>query len=160
MRRCDDAAVVTHWPEYAAEAFGLGLFMLSACGFAVLLFHPASPGRPLGCRACHAGSVLMGLAMGLTLLLNIYSPWGRRSGAHLNPAVTLTFFRLGKVAREDIAGLRPGAVRRADWPAPALAVLLFRPWLADPSVNYVATVPGPSGIGVAFAGGTASSPSS
>ena len=31
-----------HWPEYAIEAAGLGLFMLAACGFGVLLGHPAS----------------------------------------------------------------------------------------------------------------------
>ena len=43
----------------------------------------------------------MGLAMGLTAIGIIYSPWGKQSGAHLNPAVTLTFFRLGKVAPWD-----------------------------------------------------------
>jgi hypothetical protein len=32
-----------HWPEYLMEAFGLGLFMISACGFAILREHPASP---------------------------------------------------------------------------------------------------------------------
>jgi aquaporin Z len=25
----------------------------------------------------------------------IYSPWGKQSGAHINPVVTFTFFRLG-----------------------------------------------------------------
>src|SRR6266498_768568 len=46
----------------------------------------------------------MGLAMGSTAVAIIYSPWGQRSGAHMNPAVTLTFFRLGKVARPDCVG--------------------------------------------------------
>ena len=36
--------------------------------------------------------------MGLTAIALIYSPWGQRSGAHFNPAVTLTFFRLRRVA--------------------------------------------------------------
>ena len=35
------------------------------------------------------GIGLMGLAMGLTAMALIYSPWGRRSGAHLNPAGTV-----------------------------------------------------------------------
>jgi aquaporin Z len=138
-----------HWPEYAAEAFGLGLFMVSACGFAVLLFHPASPVVGALPDMVMRGA-LMGLAMGLTAILNIYSPWGRRSGAHLNPAVTLTFFRLGKVAERDVVGyvlaqFAGGIV------GTGTAVVLFRPWVGDPSVNYVVTVPGRSGAGVAFA---------
>jgi glycerol uptake facilitator-like aquaporin len=91
-----------HWPEYLMEAAGLGLFMLSACAFTVLLYHPVSPVE----RAVESQvmrRVLMGLAMALTAVAIIYSPWGRRSGAHLNPAVTLTFWRLGKVAGWDAA---------------------------------------------------------
>lgn len=44
---------------------------------------------------------LIGLAMGLTAIGIIYSPWGQRSGAHINPSGTLTFLRLGKVAPWD-----------------------------------------------------------
>jgi len=137
-----------HLPEYLAEAFGLGLFMVSACGFAVLLFHPASPALSLIPRAFARGG-LMGIAMGLTNVANIYSPWGRRSGAHLNPAVTLTFFRLGKVRQADAAAYVMaqfvGAVAGT-----GAAVLLIGPAVRDPGVNYVATLPGMAGAGVAF----------
>jgi aquaporin Z len=142
-------ALRLHWPEYLIEAAGLGLFMLSASVFGILLFHASSPlagvgGGPLGQRA------LMGLAMGLTAMALVYSPWGKRSGAHFNPAVTLTFFRLGKVAEWDavfyvlaqVAGGLGGML---------VAVLLFRQFMAHPAVNYVATVPGAFGVGVAFA---------
>jgi len=141
-------ALEQHWPEYLAEALGLGLFMLSACVFGTLLGHPASPVA----RAIPDGlprRLLMGLAMGVTAVALIYSPWGRRSGAHLNPATTLTFWRLGKVGGPDAAwyvlaqGL--GGI------AGVLAAALFiGPVLAAPSVHYVATMPGPRGVTPAF----------
>ncbi len=93
-------ALHEHWPEYLIEAGALGTFMVSACVFAILLFHPAS-------FAVHAipaqmpRLLLMGLAMGGTLVGIVYSPFGKRSGAHMNPAVTLTFLSLGKVAPWD-----------------------------------------------------------
>ena len=40
-------AIESHWPEYLMEAAGLGLFMVSACSFTVLLEHPSSPVRLL-----------------------------------------------------------------------------------------------------------------
>ena len=67
--------IADHLPEYAAEALGLGIFMLSACGFAVLLFHPHSP-VVAALPSLMLRSVAMGLAMGLTAVLNVYSPWG------------------------------------------------------------------------------------
>ena len=92
-----------HWKEYLIEGGGLGVFMLSAAVFTTLFeYHQSSlyhsiP-NPLIRRA------LIGIAMGLTAILIIYSPWGQRSGAHLNPAVTLTYFRLGKIGKVDAVG--------------------------------------------------------
>src|SRR6266513_2948450 len=93
-------ALKKHWPEYLMEAAGLGIFMVSASVFAILLYHPASPALRFLPEE-FPRRVLMGLAMGLTAIGIIYSPWGKQSGAHLNPAVTLTFYRLGKVAPWD-----------------------------------------------------------
>lgn len=142
------AHLAHHWPEYLAEAFGLGLFMLSACGFGILLFHPASP-IVAAIPSLMLRNILMGTAMGLTLVVNIYSPWGKRSGAHLNPAVTLTFLHLGKVKREDVLAYIT-AQFLGGLAGTAVAVLLWSRWIADPSVNYVATVPGRWGATVAF----------
>jgi aquaporin Z len=130
------------------EAAALGAFMVSACVFGALLWHPGSPASGLvadgiGRRA------LMGLAMGLTAVSIIYSPWGQQSGAHMNPSVTLTFLRLGKVKAWDalfyvLAQFAGGLVGvLAAWAA-------LGPILAHPSVNYVVTVPGSGGMGVAF----------
>src|SRR5882672_1497770 len=139
-----------HWPEYLMEAAGLGIFMVSASVVTILLYHPASPALQVLPRE-FPRRVLMGLAMGLTAIGIIYSPWGKQSGAHLNPAVTLTFFRLGKVAPWDAAfyviAQFAGGVASV-----ALVAAVVGKLLAHPSVNYVATLPGSGGAGAAFLG--------
>src|SRR5918996_3532881 len=89
-------ALWEHWPEYLMEAAELGMFMISACVFAAVLGHPASPIAKVLPHAT-AQRLLSGIAMGLTAVAILYSPWAQRSGGHLNPSVTLTFLRLGKV---------------------------------------------------------------
>ncbi len=137
-----------HWVEYGLEAFGLGLFMLSASMFGVLLFHPASPAVAVVAEPLPRAA-LMGLAMGLTAILNTYSPWGRRSGAHLNPAVTLTFYSLGKMSTADLIGYLAGQFVGGAL-GTQIAIATLGSWLGHPTVNYVATVPGPAGLAVAF----------
>jgi aquaporin Z len=137
-----------NWPEYLIEAGAIGTFMVSAAVFAAVLYHPASPisgaiTHDIVRRAC------MGAAMGATAVAIIYSPWGQRSGAHMNPAVTLTFFRLGKVKRADLLGYLMAQFAGAIVGIVAVAGLL-RGIVSDPSVNYVATLPGPAGDVVAF----------
>jgi aquaporin Z len=143
------ATLRKHWPEYMIEAAGLGTFMISACSVAILLEHPGSPVRqalpdPLVRR------LLMGMAMGLTFVGIAYSPWGKQSGAHLNPAVTLTFFRLGKVGGSD-AAFYVAAQTAGGAAGVVLVAGLAGGLLAHPSVNYVVTVPGAWGIGAALA---------
>ena len=126
----------------------LGLFMVAACGFATLLEHPASPAHqalPDG----HVRRVLMGLAMGLTAIGLVYSPWGRQSGAHMNPSLTLTFFRLGKIEPCDALGYVVGQFLGG-----LAGVLVVRAALgmlvAHPAVRFATTVPRPGGIAAAF----------
>ncbi len=132
-----------HWPEYLIEAACLAVFMLSAGAFATLFFHPSSPlaGRlepPMLAR------VPMGVAMGLTAVAIIYSRAGQRSGAHMNPAVTLAFLRLGRIQPADAIGYI-AAHFIGGFAGTALAVVLLGGLPAEPPVNYVATVPGPAG---------------
>lgn len=130
------------------EAAELGVFMISASLFVVLLFHPSSPAVRFMPYAL-LRRVLAGIAMGLTAILIVYSPLGQRSGAHFNPSVTLTFWRLGKVASSDalfyIVAQFVGAVAGMLSAAAILGGLI-----AHPQVNYVATLPGAGGPVAAF----------
>jgi aquaporin Z len=139
-----------HWPLYLYEAAELAAFMLSACLFTVLLFHPASPLATLNPWLLRA---VMGVAMGLTAIAIIKSPWGRRSGAHFNPAITLTFLRLGKIGPVD-AGFYIAAHFAGATGGVALAAGLLGKLLAAPKVEYAVTVPGVGGTPGAFAAET------
>jgi aquaporin Z len=141
-------ALARHWPEYLIEGWALGLFMISAATVTLLVELPQSPLRqtvsdPLARRA------LIGFAMGLTAIALIYSGWGRRSGAHMNPAVTLAYWSLGRVTGADatfyaIAQFVGGALGLG------LVAALAGQALAQPQINFVATQPGPTGVGAAF----------
>ncbi|HEY3165859.1 MAG TPA: aquaporin, partial [Candidatus Binatia bacterium] len=141
-------AIKGHWPEYLIEGACLALFMVSAFTFGTILEHPAS-------LVHHAipspvlRRFLMGLAMGGTAVAIIYSPWGKQSGAHINPSTTITFFRLGKIkicdatfylAFQFVGGLL-GALA---------ASTMLSTWASHPSVNYVVTAPGYAGATAAF----------
>jgi aquaporin Z len=90
-----------HWPEYATEAAGVGILVTTACLAGAILEHPHSVVVHVIPSAL-ARRGLMGMVMGLIAAAIIYSPWGKQSGAHLNPSVSLTFFRLGKVKPRDL----------------------------------------------------------
>jgi aquaporin Z len=142
-------ALARHWPEYLMEAAGLGTLLLCAGIFTIVLQYSASPVHQLLPDAT-LRRVLMGLAMGITSVAIVYSPWGRQSGAHMNPALTLTFFRLRRVEPPDalfyVIAQFIGAL------AGVLLVVLVagRPF-ADPAVSYAVTVPGVAGQLTAFA---------
>ena len=130
------------------EATELALFMLSACAFTVLLYHPASP-----LANSFPNEILrraaMGIAMGATAIAIVFSPLGKRSGAHFNPSVTLAFFRLGKIKPWD-AGFYVIAQFIGGVTGVFTAAWLLGPAIADINVNYATTLPGPQGPVVAF----------
>jgi aquaporin Z len=132
---------------YAMEALLLGLFMISACSFGAILEHPLSPIRRVLDEAFVRRS-LMGIAMGVTAIALIYSYPGRRTGAHMNPAVTLSALRLGRISVRDAVGYIvaqfTGAVLGV-----ALTVAIAGPWVGHPYINYAATLPGQA-VGVAW----------
>ncbi len=142
-------ALKNHWPEYLMESAEIGVFMFVACAFGVLLEHPESPvAKMIPDPALRR--ILGGIAMGLTAICLIYSPWGKRSGAHFNPSVTLTFLRLRKIKGWDasfyILGQFAGGLAGV-----VIARSVLGGLVAHPSVNYAVTVPGGRGPWVAFA---------
>jgi aquaporin Z len=141
-------ALKEHWPEYLCEAAELGIFMISAGLFTILLWHPSSP-VPAIIPSEFIRRMFTGMAMGGTANALVFSPLGKRSGAHFNPAVTLTFWQLGKVKNWDaifyVVAQFSGGI------AGMFAVALFvRKTLSHPAVHYVATLPGPQGMAIAF----------
>lgn len=143
----------SHWSEYLMEAAGLGLFMISAAAVTAGFEYPRSP-----LHAAVSDSVvrrvLIGICMGLTAVAIIYSPWGKQSGAHLNPAVTLTFYRLGKIEGGDAAWYVL-AQSAGGFVGLWMAGIALGPILGHPAVNYVVTVPGEAGLAAAFLAETA-----
>lgn len=140
-------ALMAHWREYLMEGLELALFMVAAGFFTVLFGYRGSPAYaadPLAQRA------LVGGAMGLTAVGLIYSPLGRRSGGHFNPAVTLSFLRLGTISGWDalfyVLAQFMGGIAGVAMTAAALGP----PFERFP-VRYVVTVPGRAGASVAFA---------
>jgi aquaporin Z len=138
-----------HWPEYLIEAWALGTFMLSAAAFGVLLEWPGSPVRAALADA-DLRRALGGLAMGATAIALIHSAWGRRSGAHMNPAVTLAFALLGRVRPADAAGYVV-AQFAGGLAGVLLAAAAFGSAFTDSPVAYVQTLPAPGAHGVAVA---------
>jgi Major intrinsic protein len=130
------------------EVAELGSYLFVACVFATLLQHPASVVRELVSSGL-ARRALMGLAMGATAIAIVTSPWGKRSGGHFNPAITFTFYRLGKVEFWDtwfyVIAQFLGAISGV-----ALAKYGLRGALAHDAVRYAVTVPGIYGSTVAF----------
>jgi aquaporin Z len=132
------------------EAAALGIFMISAGVFTTLFEYRNSPVH-LALPNADVRRFLIGIAMGGTATGLIYCPWGVRSGAHMNPSVTLSFLRLGKIPLWDaifyvffqfLGGLAGVLLT---------AAVLGSPFI-DVPVQWVVTVPGPAGMAPAFFG--------
>jgi aquaporin Z len=142
------SALREHWPEYLIEGWALGSFMIAVGVFAMMLGSPASP-LYAGVPSAMVRMVLLGLVLGAAIVLLIHSPWGKRSGAHMNPAVTLAFLHLGKINRPDaffyvVAQALGGTL------GVALVALVGGGLFTDPPISYAATLPGARGVTIAF----------
>ncbi len=130
------------------EAGELALYMFFACAFATLLQHPASPVRHVLVSAVFRRA-LMGLAMGATVIAIVMTQWGKQSGGHFNPAMTFTFYRLGKVEFWDALFYATGQFLGAIGGV-AIATYVLRGAPCHDAVRYAVTVPGVYGSAIAF----------
>ena len=133
-------ALRRHWPYYLIEAAGLVAFLSFSSVAAVVCLHPSSAvARALGPHAW-VQRMGVGLIVGGLVAAMAYSPWGKRSGAHFNPAVTLGFWRLGHIRTADaiwyVVAQFGGALV-----AGAGIYWLLAPWFGHPDVHYNTTRP-------------------
>jgi aquaporin Z len=139
-----------HWPEYLMEAAEVALYLFLRCVFASLLLYPASPVRHFVGSAV-ALRELMGLAIGATVIAIVVSPWGKRSGGHFNPALTLAFYRLGKMGLADalfyVVAQFIGAAGGV-----CIARYLLPHSVGGHAIRYAVTAPGVRGSALAFLG--------
>ena len=133
-----------HWRAYLMEAAGLGGFLIGAGLLAIFLEHPDFP-----VMQSHFGTpesaiwrrVPLGILMGAYIAGVIYL-FGEKSGAHINPAATWTFFRLGKINFADAC-----FYTLAQFAGAAAAALLLKAaageWFANPLIDFGVTKPQP-----------------
>ena len=145
-----------HWRPYLMEAAGLAAFISSASLITTFVEHPASPVRQAVENPVLRRGII-GIWMGLTIAAIAYSPWGKQTGAHINPAVTWSFRYLNKIKTWDAVFYTLAQFAGATIGISVMAFLLAR-WIGDPAVNFVVTQPGPAGMvpkfspWIAFAG--------
>ena len=91
-----EAASSVPWRVFLAELVGTAALVLVGLSLVVLMFGDGSPVAPVipseGWRR-----LITGFLFGTTGALIALSPVGRRSGAHINPVVTLAFRLMGKL---------------------------------------------------------------
>lgn len=99
--------------------------------------------------AAIARRALFGLLVCFTVIGIVCSPWGKRSGAHINPAFTLALFGIGKMKAIDaiayvVAQFIGGTI------GVMLAAIVLGRSFTEPPINYVVTLPGGWGQLAAF----------
>ncbi|MBA3648700.1 MAG: aquaporin [Chitinophagales bacterium] len=124
------------------EAAGLGGFVIIAGLLTILLEHPDLPvmqselGNHAVLRRIPLG-IILGAYITIVVLLS-----GKKSGAHIDPAVTWTFFRLGKIDKRDAIWYTIAQFAGASAAALLLKFTMGK-LFAHPLINFAITEPKP-----------------
>lgn len=135
-------SIKMHWHIYFMEAFGLAGFVIGAGLLTILLEHPDLPvmksslGKYAVLRRIPLGIIMGSYITGVILL------FGKKSGAHINPSVTWTFFRLGKINFTDALFFTIAQFAGAIGAALLLKFTIGN-WFGHPLINYGNTAPKP-----------------
>jgi aquaporin Z len=84
---------------YFAEFAGTGLMLFVGVSAVAFMWSPGSPIPAVPYPALRR--LLTGILFAAGATAVVYSPLGQISGGHINPAVTLAFWRMGKVPNRD-----------------------------------------------------------
>lgn len=132
----------SNWQVLFLEAAGLAGFVVGAGALAILLEHPDSIVMSTSwAKNGMVRRIPLGVVMGVYIYM-VVSLFGKKSGAHINPSVTWTFYRLGKISWTD-AILYTIAQFTGAILASQLLKYTFGSFFAHPKINYGISEPQP-----------------
>lgn len=102
----------------------------------------ASVALPNALSGIQVRTALVGLVVTITLVLLIQTPWGRQSGGHLNPAISVAMWLFGVFPREAVAPYMLAQLGGSVLGA-AVARLVLGPVVAQPPTLYGVVQPAP-----------------
>ena len=92
-----------HLEEYACEFFGTAIHIFAVVAVVYLMFGSRSP-VPLHIPSVPLRLLIAGTLIGGSGALVAISPLGKLSGAHINPAISIGFWALGRMHPRDLGG--------------------------------------------------------
>jgi glycerol uptake facilitator-like aquaporin len=140
-----------HTRAWLSEFAGTTILLFAAVLVARWVFGPRSP-LASAVPGTPGRLAIVGVVIGGVVGLLIISPFGRSSGGHFNPAVTLTLWLLRGLPGQDAAGY-VAAQLAGSLAGVMLGRAVLGTVLADPAVNYAAIEPAVGWFsGAVFAG--------
>lgn len=127
-----------HWPEYGSELLGTAFLVFIALSAVTFNLGPSSP-LAVVLPSSSARRLIAGLVLAASGPLVAISPFGKLSGGHLNPALSLAFWLQGKMHQHDLVGYLASQFLGAALGA-GVVVLVWREWAAR--VQNGVTAPG------------------
>ena len=135
------------WRLYLSEFIGTALLISIGVSFVILDFAKGSP-VPAIIPSAGLRRIITGFLFGSTGMLITFSPVGKWSGAHINPAVTLSFWLKRKIKTYIALGY---VISQLLGGIAGAAVLLVWEKLGK-EISYGATFPGKEGVFAAVIG--------